>query len=268
MSDPTPFPPPGARLPPPRSALPETPPPPPLPAVRFTAEMPTTPPIGTGFAGTLQGLLWGFAGLGALGAGLAAASRAAFDDFRSGDDPGDLSARQADWLDLDDTLVNVSQLFGYVWLAMFVLLLIWMFKAHRVSEVVRPNGARRWSTGWTIAGWFVPIANLIVPRLVLAEMELTAEVAADEQLDRRSGRRVSVWAHGWVWWYSFAVAFVVWFVDRVALSGAARDISPAEVRATYAVRIVAFIAFALAGVTGAFYVRRMTKSLNAAAAKH
>ena len=30
---------------------------------------------------------------------------------------------------------------------------------------------RSWSSGWAVGGWFIPLAALVIPRLVLSEIE-------------------------------------------------------------------------------------------------
>lgn len=56
-----------------------------------------------------------------------------------------------------------------------VLLIVFLYRASKALSARGPEGTT-WGTGWTIGGWFVPIANLIIPRLVVGELEKIAQV--------------------------------------------------------------------------------------------
>ncbi len=54
-------------------------------------------------------------------------------------------------------------------LAVLVLIIIWTWRAAKNNETL---GRRfpRFSPGWTIAGWLIPLANLVLPVLVLQDL--------------------------------------------------------------------------------------------------
>jgi hypothetical protein len=54
-------------------------------------------------------------------------------------------------------------------LAAFVLLLIWLHRVSRNTWRLRPKGLR-YTPGWSVGWFFVPIANLVVPYNVLCEL--------------------------------------------------------------------------------------------------
>jgi hypothetical protein len=76
------------------------------------------------------------------------------------------------------------------------LFLAWLYRARRNLE--RIDGARpRWGHGWTLAGWVIPVANAVVPGLVVADV-------ADNSAVPRS--RLSWLALAW--WSAFVAASI------------------------------------------------------------
>ena len=61
-----------------------------------------------------------------------------------------------------------------LWGLFTVLSIFWLYRAYRTVDATQAAG-RKWSSGWAIAGFFVPLANLFVPFLVAAE---TSKIAA------------------------------------------------------------------------------------------
>jgi hypothetical protein len=56
-----------------------------------------------------------------------------------------------------------------------VLLIVFLYRVSKALSARGPEGTT-WGKGWTIGGWFVPIANLIIPRLVVGELEKIVQV--------------------------------------------------------------------------------------------
>jgi hypothetical protein len=50
-----------------------------------------------------------------------------------------------------------------------LLFLGWLYRARRELEHL-DGAAPRWGWGWTVAGWLVPVANLVVPAAVVADV--------------------------------------------------------------------------------------------------
>jgi hypothetical protein len=55
------------------------------------------------------------------------------------------------------------------WLFTVVSFLTWLYLAR---DTLDRRGERylRWSKGWSIGGWFIPVANLVIPCLVVGEV--------------------------------------------------------------------------------------------------
>mgnify|MGYP001228060901 CR=1 FL=1 len=80
-------------------------------------------------------------------------------------------------------------------LAAFVMVVIWSHRARRNLDAV-PEARPALSSGWAIAGWFVPFANLVVPYLVMADIARTS-------LSRpRTPIQVVAWWSGWLVFWS------------------------------------------------------------------
>jgi hypothetical protein len=54
-------------------------------------------------------------------------------------------------------------------IAAFVLEVIWLYRARRNLDAF-PEASPQWAAGWTIGAWFIPIANLVLPALVIADV--------------------------------------------------------------------------------------------------
>ena len=105
-------------------------------------------------------------------AGLAA--QAALNAVLAVVDDGDAWVRLHDALDVNNNVSNSrvshaldgiqpwSSIFGYLSIAVLVLLIIWTFRSTSNARAAGRTGAR-WSPGWTIAGWLVPFLNFFIP---------------------------------------------------------------------------------------------------------
>jgi Domain of unknown function (DUF4328)/zinc-ribbon domain len=51
-----------------------------------------------------------------------------------------------------------------------VLFFVWFNQAYKAA-VSRGATDNRWSSGWTIGGWFIPFANFVIPKLVMNEVD-------------------------------------------------------------------------------------------------
>ena len=103
------------------------------------------------------------------------------------------------------TMLDLAQalVFGLV----AVMFIFWLYNA-RVNLVYWGFAALKWGPGWALGGWFLPVANLIVPKLVVDTVWSASAVPHDQSwAQRRSSGLV------WAWWLVFlgsiagAVAF-------------------------------------------------------------
>jgi hypothetical protein len=84
-------------------------------------------------------------------------------------------------------------------------LFIWWF--HRAYKNLASLGATglRYGAGWAIGGWFIPLANLVLPKRIANDLWR----ASDPALPAKSGSRLAVGSG------SFSLQLVVGLVDRV-----------------------------------------------------
>lgn len=68
----------------------------------------------------------------------------------------------------DDFVGATSAILVLFWLVLLVLVIIWTWRAAKnLQALARPNP--RFSPGWAIAGWLIPLANLVIPVLMLQD---------------------------------------------------------------------------------------------------
>jgi hypothetical protein len=122
-------------------------------------------------------------------------------------DPAEASAAWAAW-------AAAELIVGAVGLAGFVAFIGWLYRARRNLEAW-PDEEPTWSKGWTIGAWFVPVANVGLPGLVISEVAKLTVPAGQE--DRRS--RVSLLSR--IWWIGWVVVLFTRFqlTDDTATHG-------------------------------------------------
>ncbi|MGY0004071.1 DUF4328 domain-containing protein [Micromonospora sp. I033] len=109
-----------------------------------------------------------------------------------GSDPG----RQPTPLAVEGLL---SLAYVVVFLTTAVLVMVWMFRARKNTDAF-PGGRRVLAAHWAITGWWVPVASLAVPCVVMVGI-------VRDSLDRVWLRvLVGVW---WLAWLAFGVADLV-----------------------------------------------------------
>ena len=214
-----------------------------------------------GLGGTIQGFMWAMAVLGVITAIAAVASIGSFSTYWD-TSPGSRAERLAldDWTAVEDTFIAFGAFLFLAGIVVVILLMIWMNSAHKTTQQFW-SGPRSWSSGWTVGGWFIPLANLIIPKLVLTEIEklaLAPRTAGAVGADWRSRRSSAI---GWLWWIGLIVGLIV---NNVGTSlGNSVDSSAGEIRTSYALSAGGCTLIAVSSVFGALYVRRIGRRVTA-----
>ena len=138
-----------------------------------------------------------------------------------------------------------------------VTFIVWFFKSAKLSAVLAP-GRQRLSPGWAIGGWFIPLAYLVLPRLVAGDVWRASEPLTESPVRKPRTRLVTFW------WLTFAIsqmAIAVPYIplSRLVVSGDGLDDSTASV--STALFVCGFVVGALriaASVLGILMVRRVT----------
>jgi hypothetical protein len=150
-----------------------------------------------------------------------------------------------------DAFVRVMDvLLGIVVLAIVPCFIVWCFRAAKNQEALARQ-PERLGAGWAIAGWFIPLANLVIPVLVIQDLWRGAD-ARIERGDPRWRIADRSWLIGW-WWGLFLVSLLTFTgtpIDR-------RDLAVAEVRGANLLAIVAMLCLAASAVLAVLVVKRL-----------
>jgi hypothetical protein len=117
-------------------------------------------------------------------------------------DPDDTSLEDA--ATADDLVNGIGALGAALLLATGVVWIIWQFRHATNAALLGRSGL---ASGWAIVGWFVPLANLVLPQLALASAA------------RAGGRRARAVGALAAWWATSAVAYALFVVGTVLRPG-------------------------------------------------
>jgi hypothetical protein len=150
-----------------------------------------------------------------------------------------------------DGLVDAAELA----LAIAVLVLApcfitWLWRAAKNQQALG-RAPERLGSGWAVGGWFIPLANLVIPVLVVQDLwrGSDAAIAAGDPRWRIADRS---WLVGW-WWGLFLVPL---FTASGADADRLRD-GFSEARGANFLALVAMIGLVAAAGLGALVVRRL-----------
>jgi hypothetical protein len=167
----------------------------------------------------------------------------------------------------DIALALFGLLQGLVFLATAVLFIIWFYRAY---TNLRPLGAPepRHGVGWTIGAWFVPVLDLVLPKLMLNEIWRGSE----PEPAGGAGEKATVPAFHHLWWAIWVLSFLLAVEAGVDSATSSFDSALSGDRATTttasgALSVVGGLLSAAAAVLGALVVRRTTERQESRARK-
>jgi hypothetical protein len=140
-------------------------------------------------------------------------------------------------------------------IATAVVFIRWFHRMRVNAEVFGPQ-EHRMRRGWAIWGWFVPVANLWLPRRVAADIwDASAPLPT---LSLEDGTRMPSSPHYLLnsWWCLWAAAAVT---DRLSSQSVRRADTPAELREAIGLMGVAEVLYVTAAVLAVLFVRRLTR---------
>ncbi len=120
---------------------------------------------------------------------------------------GSDAAELAAWDEAASLWAGAAGIAALAGLVLFVLLLVWGSQAYRSLGRTGAEG-RSWSSGWAIGGWFIPLACLVIPRLVFSEIERIAHPDNGLVPIGERWRRQPLLGTGVAWWALLVVAGV------------------------------------------------------------
>ena len=143
----------------------------------------------------------------------------------------------------DDIVSGVATALAVVSLAIFVVLIVFLYRASQNTELW-DSARKRWSTGWTIGAWFIPLANFILVPMVVAEI-LRRTPDRENPASDSTGLLLG-------WWIPFALG---WITSRI-------DVDPNTfdgVRAQDYAHVVGCALLAVSAVFAIQLVRRLAE---------
>ena len=163
-----------------------------------------------------------------------------------------------DWVAAENRYRGFFGIYTLLSIPIFVLLIVFSYRAYKSTESLWA-GPRKWSRGWTIGGWFIPFANLIIVPKVLIEADRIASA-------QRNGGRVSDgWQSGladakliW-WWLLYAIGTLMnyGYWDEVTKASSFDDYKTGMY-----IGMVGGLMVVASCVLAALTVRRMGKALS------
>ena len=102
--------------------------------------------------------------------------------------------------------MNFAAATGFFSLVPYVLFLVWHNHAYKSAESARRD--LKWSSDWAVRGWFIPGANLVIPKLVMNQVELGA-VTRETHRNPESSRSKTLGPLGTSWWGTWVVTLVL-----------------------------------------------------------
>jgi hypothetical protein len=170
-------------------------------------------------------------------------------DFQAGNFSD--AIRRAD--DADDLVSASASFYGLVQLAIVVLFIIWQFRGAKNNEALDRRGAR-FGPGWSIGAWFIPIANLVIPVMIMQDLWRGATPSTPRGDPRWRSARGS-WLVG-VWWTAWLLSLLRFGASSAAL----RDNSSlSDIETGNAIALAGTIATAIAAVLAAVVVWTLSR---------
>jgi hypothetical protein len=111
--------------------------------------------------------------------------------------------------------------------------------------------------GWSIGSWFIPLANLVIPVLIV--QDLWRGAAAETRRGDRTWRTGRGSALVGCWWASWVVASVGWWVRITYSDENFRDNSLDDIETSNTVALVGVVAVAIAAVLALLVVRALSR---------
>jgi Domain of unknown function (DUF4328) len=155
--------------------------------------------------------------------------------------------------DADDLVSATSSIFVLTQLVIVVLFIIWMFRAAKNNEALGRMGSR-FSPGWSIGSWFIPLANFVIPVLIMQDLWRGS--------DREARRGVPTWRSGagsalvGFWWATWLVSLVRFSYSGSGLHGSG---SLDDIERSNTVALVGVVATAIASVLALAVVRAVSR---------
>lgn len=140
-----------------------------------------------------------------------------------------------------------------------VAVIVWM---HRTSKALSSRGAtdRRWSPGWAIGGWFIPFANLVIPKLVFGEMERIAQVPYRGEPVGLQWKSFARTVTGDLWWFLWLSGNLVSVVGNL---GQTFEVPNSQIATYVSIQAIGSAILVVAAIVFIMAIRAVVRSANA-----
>jgi ABC-type Fe3+ transport system permease subunit len=152
----------------------------------------------------------------------------------------------------DDLVSSASIVFLILLVGTAICFMTWMFRAAKNNEALGRRGAR-FGPGWAIGAWFIPLANFVIPVLMMQDLWRGSDADIARDAYWRESKRSALIG---VWWAMWLLHLI-----RFAGGGSADDetLDLDEIRSSNRVALVGF-AFAIPAALFAIQVvRKLTQ---------
>ncbi len=93
-----------------------------------------------------------------------------------------------------------------------VVFLVWFNKAYKAVASRGATGTR-WSSGWSVGGWFIPFANFVIPKLVMNEIDRISYPANDTPPIGETWKSRPRLTSSDLWWASWILANIATVIE-------------------------------------------------------
>lgn len=152
-----------------------------------------------------------------------------------------------------DDLVHIADIVtALAVLALAPCFITWMWRAAKNQQALGRT-PERLGSGWAVGGWFIPLANFVIPVLVVQDLWRGSDVAIAAG-DPRWRIAARSWLVGWWWGLTLVAAFAGTGADA---AGTGQTF--AELRGTNLLALFAMLATAVGAVLGVLVVRGLDR---------
>jgi hypothetical protein len=154
--------------------------------------------------------------------------------------------------DAVDAVNGVTGFYFLIFISIAVLWMIWMWRAATNTALLR-RFKPRFANGFAIGGWFIPIANWIIPGMHMYDIDKGSGPPA------RPGERPQASGLVVLWWVVFVVGWIGSAFGQVTVKRGRRyDTSELDVHTTGF--IIGMVAIVIAAVLAIMVVRSITRA--------
>ncbi len=155
--------------------------------------------------------------------------------------------------DADDFVSGAAVFYGLTQLVIVVLFIVWQFRAAKNNEALDRVGAR-FGPGWSIGAWFIPLANLVIPVMILQDLWRGATPERPRGDPRWRSAKGS-WLVG-IWWAAWLISLLRYGASNAGLHDSS---SLDDIEASNTVALIGVVATAIAAVLAACVVWQLSR---------